>query len=188
MRPRPGRNSRGRRGGDQVTERVSGGGRDDRGGERERPPGREQRSRGGMKMRSKLKTPRDDRTPRGYQRKRVQERKRGGGEMPTRQGIHQKGRGRAAMCLGTSRPRRTYVSGRSMGTGFMGTRAHILTAASTMNQRGKRGDVTLRSCHRGAMTRRVGRSADSLSGRWGWSCRGCGTGGGTRNSSSSSRR
>ena len=70
---------------------------------------------------------------------------------------------RAATCPGTSRPRRTYVSGRSTGTGFTGTWARILTAASQMTRRGKRGGVTLRSCHQGAMTCRVGRLADGLS-------------------------
>ena len=71
------------------------------------------------------------------------------------------------MFPGMSRPRRNYVSGRSKGTGFTGTRSHISTAASKTTWRGRRGGMTLRSCHRGATTRRVGRSADGSSGRWG---------------------
>ena len=107
----------------------------------------------------------------GYRREREEE----GGRRRNR-GHSGWGGGRAAMCPGTSQPWRTYVSGRSTGTGFTGTRAHISTAASNTTRRGRRGGVTLRSCNRGATTRGVGRLADGSSVRWGWRFRGCGIG------------
>ena len=165
-RPRPGRKSSGWRRVDQGEEMGSGGGRSDKGGERERPSGRKQRDRGGRNTRRQAQTPWDDGTSQAYHCDLVPERAQGGGT-PTRQGTHRMGRGRAAMCPGTSLPRRTYVSGRSTGTGFTGTRAHISTAASKTTRRGKRGGLTLRSCHRGAMARQAGSSDNGSWGRCG---------------------
>ena len=96
--------------------------------------------------------------------------------------------GEAATCPGKSRPRRTYVTGRSTGTGFTGTRARILPTASMTTRHGKRGGMTLWSYYQGAMTRRVGRSAAGSLGCSAPICRGCGTSGGTRSGSSSSIR
>ena len=146
-RPRPGRTSSRRRRGDQGTERGSGGGTGDGGREGGRPSRREQGRQGGTQKWRRRNTPRDDGTSRGHQCNRVQRKQQGGGETQTRRGNQWRGRVRAATCPGTSRPCRTYVSGRSTGNRFTGTRARISTAALLMTRCGKRGDVTLRSCH-----------------------------------------
>ena len=76
-------------------------------------------------------------------------------------------KGRRSTCQDTSPPRRTYVSGRSTETGYMQIPARTWTAASKTTRHVRRGGVTLQSCHQGTMKRRVGRSADGLSGRCG---------------------
>ena len=81
-------------------ERGSRGGRGDGDGEREQPPGREQKCRGGMNTQSQTKTPQDNGTSRRYQHNRVLERTKGGGETPTRREIHHKGRGESGNVTG----------------------------------------------------------------------------------------
>ena len=87
--------------------------------------------------------------------------KQSDGEEATRRQNPQMGKGRRGKSQGIPRPRRTYVSGRSMDTESTPTLAHTLTAELVTIRHGKRGGVTSWSCHRGAMTRRSGRSGDA---------------------------
>ena len=103
-------------------------------------------------------------------------------------GHHRRAKGRQSTSQFTHLPRRTYVSRRSTETGYMPTLAPTLTEASATTRRGRRGGVTLWSCHRDAMTRQVGESGGGSSGRWERRSRGCGTDCGTRSGSSSFRQ
>ena len=76
------------------------------------------------------------------------------------------GKGRAGMRPGTSRPRKTYVSGRSTETGSTGTRSHTWTAGLPETVRGRGGGVTLRSCHRDSTKRRAGSWGGATSTPW----------------------
>ena len=106
------------------------------------------------------------------------ERREGGREQPTTphktaSGAAQRGgatsrrkRCKAKGRRGTSRDipqhRSIYASGRSTETGFTPTLAPTSTAASATTRRGRRGGVTSRSCHRGAMTRQAEELGDAL--------------------------
>ena len=87
-----------------------------------------------------------------------------------RQRRHQRrARGRRETSQAITLPCRTYVFRISTETRFMPIQARIWTEASVTTRRGRHGGMTSRSCHRGAMTRRVGDSGAGSSGRWGWS-------------------
>ena len=149
-RPRPDRTSSERHREGQWEERVSGRGRGGTGAERGDRPGRVRRER----TRGK-KTPQGEAMPHPYLHGRETARRRGSWST-TRQGEKRRGEGRAEMNLGTTRPSRTYVSGRSTDTGYTGTRALIWTAGYRMTGSGKGGGVTSGSCHRGATKSRAG--------------------------------
>ena len=115
-------------------------------------PGR--RRRGGGRGRRQRRRQRGRLTSRGRRQRRWARRRRrkdkrqqrrpkrrgGGGEQRTRR--RTTGRERTGTCLGTPRPWRTYVSRRSMGTGFMGTRARTWTGGYRRTGGGRGGGVT----------------------------------------------
>ena len=76
----------------------------------------------------------------------------------TRQRNRRMEKGRRGTIRGTIRPRRITVYGRSTETGSTPILAHTSTEESATMRHGKRGGVTSRSCHRGDMTCRAGRS------------------------------
>ena len=155
MRPRPGRTSSGWRRADQEEERRGGEGRGNAGEEREGQLGRVQRDwERNTKKTTKKQTPRDNGTSHPYRRDREPARARGGGKM-TRRATQQIGKGRAVMRLGTSRPWKTYVSGRSTDTGSMVTQAHIWMAGLRKTRCGMGGGVTSHSCHCDSTKRRA---------------------------------
>ena len=84
----------------------------------------------------------------------------------TRRGTHQRGKGRAGMRPDTSRPRKTYVSGRSTDTRSKVTREHTWLAGSRKTERGRGGGVNSQSCHREATKRRAGRWGGAKSTPW----------------------
>ena len=128
LRPRPGRKSSGQYRADQEEERGGGGGRSNAGEGREGQQGRAKRDqRRKTKNKVKKQTPRDERTSHPYCCDREPVRARGG-KTTTLRVTQQIGQRRAEMRPGTSRPQKTYVSGRSTETGTMGTWAHIWTA------------------------------------------------------------
>ena len=87
---------------------------------------------------------------RGGRRRREAREKRAIQQQHLRRAKRQKGKSRD-----TPQPQRIYVSRRSTETGSTPTLASTLTEASATTRRGRCGGVTLRSCHRGAMTRQA---------------------------------
>ena len=155
-------------------------------GARREQRGRVNASSGGGKRRGYSR-----RNRRNRRRRRDQGKKRRREAMENRADTRRhlwRAKGRQGTIRVTPLPQRTYVSGRSTETGSTSTMAPTLMEAPATTRHGRRGGVTLRSCHRGAMTRQVGELGGGSSGRLEHILRGGGTDCGTRSGSSSFRR